>query len=269
LFTTSNAKYYKRLFALTFLPILAIGGVYFVYNLTSVKGVEQISELELEYDEDERIIIISDTHLGCENDLNKYDYLENIISEADKIVINGDFFDNYECGFDDFMNSDYRNLFPLLLEKDTVYIYGNHNLKRFSDADVLNFSKYQTDRFFLTIGEKRYVIEHGHLITPSLEQEYPYLFANRAAIKFGRMIDSVGTFIENEDYFERYKGQNEDLKNWAKTNLMENEYLITGHTHLAEIDFDNHFINTGLIRYGYANYLQIFNGEETLVSEEY
>ncbi len=41
-----------------------------------------------------RILVISDTHLTHKFDQRKFEYLLSIISQADKVIINGDFWDS-------------------------------------------------------------------------------------------------------------------------------------------------------------------------------
>src|SRR5689334_5828739 len=91
-----------------------------------------------------KLLIFSDSHLSARFDEAKYNYLRWIITHADKVVINGDFWDRDLTTFDQFVNSDWRKLFPLLLSKATTYIYGNHDWKGYCDERVNLFSTSQT-----------------------------------------------------------------------------------------------------------------------------
>ncbi len=79
-----------------------------------------------------KTIIFSDAHLTNRFDEPTYRFLENMILSADKIIINGDFWDGEVVSFNQFINSKWQKLFPLLLERKAVYIYGNHDRQRIS-----------------------------------------------------------------------------------------------------------------------------------------
>ena len=72
-----------------------------------------------------KTIIFSDTHIGKRCDRRRFEYLKKIISDADRVIINGDFRDHVVKS-DKFMNSKWKELFPLLKSKKTIFIYGNH-----------------------------------------------------------------------------------------------------------------------------------------------
>lgn len=76
-------------------------------------------------------LVISDTHLG------KYDrkmdlFLRNLIKDYDRIILNGDFYDCWLVSFEEFISSEYSELFKILKSKETIYIYGNHD----SESDI-------------------------------------------------------------------------------------------------------------------------------------
>ena len=50
---------------------------------------------------------------------------------------------------------------------------------------------------------------------------------------------------------------NQQIKDKLKKELQKDEYYVCGHTHSAEIDEKSHFINTGMIKHGLAQYLTI------------
>ncbi|MBI3955332.1 metallophosphoesterase, partial [Candidatus Gottesmanbacteria bacterium] len=72
-------------------------------------------------------IIISDLHLTRRFEKRKFNFLKKIIERSDQVVINGDLWDYYFSSFSQFVRSPWRQLFPLLKEKKTVYLYGNHD----------------------------------------------------------------------------------------------------------------------------------------------
>src|SRR5690554_1878720 len=109
------------------------------------------------------LLIISDIHLGKRFDKNKFNYLKNLFSKYDEIILNGDFWDYYSVSFDDFVNSEWNKLFPVMEDK-TIYIYGNHDQEKWVDSRVKLFSKKQTNKHELIIKDKRYILIHGHTI---------------------------------------------------------------------------------------------------------
>src|SRR3989339_1338248 len=107
------------------------------------------------------ILIFSDTHLYLPFDEKKYNFLKKIIEKSDQVIINGDFFDNYMISFDEFVNSSWNRLFPLLKSKKTIYIYGNHDKRSFSDKRVELFSDIQAERYKIKTSNKTFIFEHG------------------------------------------------------------------------------------------------------------
>jgi len=77
--------------------------------------------------------------------------------------VNGDFWSCYSSTFDEFLDSDWAGLFPLMLEKKTIYIYGNHDRKEFMDERVNTFSVEQSSIKLLDIRSNTFHIEHGNL----------------------------------------------------------------------------------------------------------
>lgn len=231
---------------------------------------DDVQETIITASPDESISIISDTHLGCHVEQDKVDYLMDIIDSSDKVVIAGDFWDYYSCGFDKFIEkSEYQILFEKLLEKNTVYIYGNHDLEKFSDERVDRFSSVQTDRAYIEDGSLTYIVEHGHLIYPTLELRYPLLFGNRPMVRLGTLAEKVGVSILGEQFLDIYKSENESIKVWVNDNLNGDEVMVNGHTHYPEESLDERYLNSGLIRHGFASYLVIEDNEATLIKGEY
>lgn len=123
-----------------------------------------------------KVLVFSDTHLSTEFDGQLFDYISNLINSVDQVIINGDFWDWYLCSFDDFVNSEWQQLFPLLKAKNTIYLYGNHDPEAASDERVSLFSVKQgySHRVQLDTGLE-YHIEHGHRITPEFDATHPRL----------------------------------------------------------------------------------------------
>ena len=116
------------------------------------------------------ILVFSDTHLYLPFDQKKFNFLKKIISESDQVIINGDFFDDYMISFEDFINSPWNQLFPLLKNKHAVYIFGNHDQQKFSDKRLNSFSDVQTSIYHLSTINYQLIFTHGQQFrkTPDL-----------------------------------------------------------------------------------------------------
>ena len=51
--------------------------------------------------------------------------------------------------------------------------------------------------------------------------------------------------------------------------LEENEILVCGHAHLAELNLKRNYINSGVIRWGLGQYLLVDNGRLEVVKSRY
>ena len=207
-------------------------------------------------------LVFSDSHLGLPFEEKKYNFLRQIISKADRVLINGDFWEGHLFTFDQFVNSGWKNLFPLLKEKKTVYVYGNHDEEEQSDQRVNLFSDIQAKRYDLKIGDTTYIFEHGDRLA-FLPRQHPF-FTKRAMEIEKVMVRSVGT------KFHKVIGGalNKKIKTGIKTELKENEFYLCGHSHYAEMDTEKKFANSGLVRHGLGQYLLIEDGK-VLPKEEW
>ncbi len=91
-------------------------------------------------------LIISDTHLTNFNK-RQFIFLQDLISSVDQVIINGDFWDSWCVSFEKFVNSKWQDLFDLLLEKNTIYIYGNHDPKDLNDERTSLFAVKSCDSY--------------------------------------------------------------------------------------------------------------------------
>jgi len=88
-----------------------------------------------------KILLFSDSHLHPPIFKKAYfDRLVNLIEQADQVIINGDFWEGYFYSFDQFVNSKWNQLFPLLKQKHTIYLPGNHDLMSKLDKRTNLFS---------------------------------------------------------------------------------------------------------------------------------
>lgn len=215
-----------------------------------------------------KIIIFSDTHLGPTFEQKKFDFLVNLINKSGQVIIAGDFWEGRLLTFDQFLNSMWKALFPLLKKKKTIYIFGNHDPKNLMDSQANKFSSSQRESYSFTSGKQNFLVKHGHQDI----QKYPLLelfSKNKVMFELLHSLSEkilVVMFGKNalQILFRRY---NKKIKSRVK--IRKNEILITGHTHAAEMDLDNKYINTGLIRHGVGQYLLIENGKIEFVEEKY
>jgi len=97
-----------------------------------------------------KYIIFSDTHLGKDYEEKRALFLKEVIKDCDKVIIAGDFWEGLQITFDQFINSPWKELFPYLKKKNTVYIYGNHDPKGSCDERVSLFSSKQAQQYTFT-----------------------------------------------------------------------------------------------------------------------
>lgn len=222
-----------------------------------------------------KTLIFSDTHLLATFYSGKYNFLKKIIQNSDRVVIAGDFWEGKLITFDEFAKSEWNKLFPLLKQKHTIYIYGNHDKEKYGDKRVKLFSDKQAIEYSFKEGENTFKVIHGNT------KQIKYLFIKRI-IKITRMSDRFYFKHLHEDLEHflvktfgskvlllLFKKYNTVLKKTQGPYLSKNEYLICGHTHAAEIDLKNKFINTGIIRHGIGQYVIINEGKIELHDERY
>lgn len=214
-------------------------------------------------------IIISDTHLTDRFDRRKFTLLERIITEADHVVINGDFWDGYLTTFDRFVTSGWTQLFPLLRERKTVYLYGNHDAQIWADERVDRFSTKQVDEYRIPVGQRELVIQHGHRVIPHVDSWIPKFVTRSPLAWLSVWGELVPISMFGMQVMELYRYENEASRQWAATHLKSNEILVTGHSHAAVFDPDHQYICTGFIRYGHATYLKIVDDQLELVRTRY
>lgn len=219
-----------------------------------------------------RIIIFSDTHLTDKFDEKKYRFLKSIIEKADRVIINGDFWDGYRVSIDDFIKSKWRKLFPLLKEKQTIYLYGNHDDVNFSNGEISRFSVKQNKCLTLKNGSKKLIIQHGDAIKPPVYNLFRHAPPNKILASLVNVIFKIGIKLTGEYFFNLFllaRIEQKALKQWAREKIAHNEYLICGHSHLAEFDKEIGYINSGFIDHGYAQYVEIDNWDLRLVKDRY
>lgn len=217
-----------------------------------------------------KTLIFSDSHLTDRFEEDKYLYLTRIISSVDRVIINGDFWEGFWIPFDHFFNSKWQKLFPLLKEKQTTYIFGNHDFEEVNDRDkIKHFSDIQTASYTFSEQGKTFIIEHGHRIFPTERDEInTQSLSFRLKVKTIHVCGHIATALTG-DHYQQFLLKNNTIMKQKLGKPKKNIYRIFGHTHCPEFDITNNFINTGLIKFGLAQYILIDDGKITLVKERY
>lgn len=209
-----------------------------------------------------KTLVISDTHLTLPFDEKKYALLQRIISSADRVIINGDFWEGFLLTFDEFFMSSWSSLFPLLKRKKTVYIFGNHDAKEYNNLEKTNaFSDIQTERYTFSDNGRVYIFEHGNRILP-LEKQKPNV-RDPEFQKAVRKVDAIERRIVQWSgalYQNILFGFNATMKRRIRKELKENELFFCGHSHIHEINHKKRFYNSGIIKHGLAQYILIDDG---------
>lgn len=197
-----------------------------------------------------KTLIFSDSHLTDKFDQELFDYISNLVKDVDQVILNGDFWDGYLTTFDSFVNSEWSKLFPLLKEKKTIFIFGNHDEMKFMDERVNLFSDQQLNFHEFKSGEKSIYVAHGHLIAPTYNElpllGYPiYMRTIYSGLVFLR--EKYSIFDNFLLLFERKKTvrQIKQLTKFATQNFKKNRVMIFGHIHVPLVKKSNNLIIMG------------------------
>lgn len=216
-----------------------------------------------------KTIVFADTHLSSRCYSKKFNYLKSIIEPADRVVIAGDFWDGFLTSFDKFVQSPWSRLFPLLLERQTIYLYGNHDRVEWSNDQVKLFSVQQAMTTDLTIGHQTYHICHGHTVFTSLEDKYP-IFNHSIPLRLGANADVLHKLVWGKRFLSKKNSKiNQPMREWTTHNSPRAAFLICGHSHFPEINRHQGYANTGFIGMGYGNYLILDTNGVQLVKDRY
>lgn len=212
-----------------------------------------------------KTVIFSDTHLTTTFDHKKFLFLKQITKDADRIVIAGDFWEGLLHSYNEFLASDWKKLLTILAQKNTIYVVGNHDDEITKTKKKLNFANVYYDKYMFKQGTKRYIVHHGHQYPLSFHKKFLGLIdldtlgrASRSWINGYIVIESLLTQLFGTHVLQRtYRKFNKELKALIAPIRKENDIFIFGHTHSAEIDLENGFVNTGFVRHGLGQYVEI------------
>lgn len=219
-----------------------------------------------------KILVFSDTHLTTKFSQPKFEKLKNLIEKADKVIINGDFWEGLQITFDEFYNSPWKQLFPLLKAKNSVYIYGNHDSLFLSDERIYEFCDIAAKEYKIELPKGKFFFTHGsEFLFPQCKVLYtPH------EVNFERKWNSIiGTWIQTVLF--AIFGPNIFPEKFNKMTKEERgavaplDYLLVcGHSHKPQYKEDLNFIDIGFFNFGWANYMTISDeGDYEFFSEKY
>lgn len=222
-----------------------------------------------------KYLIFSDTHLDKDFDNKKLEFLIKIIEQADRVIIAGDFWEGLQITFDDFVKSEWNKLFPYLKKKNTVYVHGNHDSKKWTDKRVSLFSVEQTEQYIFKSGNKTFYVEHGDrakilgvVITRTVSESISLITKKNPQISHRLEKFAFNTFGRNF-HQSLSKRMNDKIKNQLSKEFTGDRILICGHSHHQELDLKHHYIGSGMIDFGLAQYVLIENGQIFLKEDWY
>lgn len=205
-----------------------------------------------------KYLVISDTHLTHTFDERKFRFIADAVAQADRVVINGDFWESESTTFDQFVTSEWKDtLFPLLKKKNTVYLFGNHDPKEKADARMNLFSDTQTDMFEFTVGkgatEKSFRCEHGHKYVHLEGVPYPFLTKHQSFIVSSFIHNTmIGTFTPRIMNLV-FSHLNKSMYDKTRSVVKKDQFFICGHTHTPEVSIQKRFINDGFVQAGWGH----------------
>jgi predicted phosphodiesterase len=223
-----------------------------------------------------KTLVISDTHFYTKVDSVLLDYILDLLSRADKVILNGDFWDGFLCSFDEFYHSGWNKLFKKLKEKKAVYIHGNHDEAMFMDDRVHDFSVEQQYRFEYEQAGKKYLFEHGHQIAPEFDSRhphitthfkrfYPFFYHN---VMYGN--SDFSHFVFNRFVLSSEKKRDSIITNYISSldNCVYDQY-VCGHSHIFHKKPVGNYLNSGVVRMNTASYLLIDGSDILPITEKY
>lgn len=213
-----------------------------------------------------KYLVFSDTHFTERFDQRQFDCLINAISNVDKVIINGDFWDGYMTTFDKFLASEWNKLFPILRSKDSIYLHGNHDKKVLADERVSLFSAEQGDEFEFALGKQKVFIQHGNKLAPTLEDMHPKLFNNKLTYYLGDRFTKYGVFFGKRNFLKLYSILNRKMiKKWSF--MKPHNILITGHSHYQETNPDQGYYNSGMTCRYFVEYTVIDTASQRITNQ--
>jgi predicted phosphodiesterase len=208
--------------------------------------------------------------LGVEFERTKFEFLERVIHAADRVVINGDFWEGYFASFDEFMKSEWRMLFPVLKNKQAIYLFGNHDQQRWTDGRVDQFCLQTGDEYRFKSGGKSFLVTHGHDID-KLDECAKWRRSGWRGV--GKVIVGVEDLLVKIGglRWQRVRSSMAVGRQRQRVELMKGkqETVICGHTHVADLDLYNGYVNDGFIGEGFGQYVVVEEGKVEVIRSRY
>ncbi len=142
------------------------------------------------------------------------------------------------------------------------HLFGNHD-KQLSDQEYEMFCDQAMEKVDFNQNGVTFHLFHGHGVDRTFDVRHPNIPRFIAGII--SRTEKVVCRVFGRRYLALFKPENEILKRWKAKNLPANDWLICGHTHLAELDEKTKFANLGLfLSEKLASYLIIEQGKINL-----
>ncbi len=219
-----------------------------------------------------KTLIFSDSHLSHHFNQAQFDLLQRVILSADRVIINGDFWDQYLTKFDRFVQSSWSDLFPLLKARNTIYISGNHDQRKKMDERWQLFATELKDELDITIGQYSYHIEHGHRFDNILWPVHQLLTPFKVFYPFLDRLEQGGHILSKP--FKAYmkvenKYNNRMLVKYSRRRKQPNHWHVFGHTHVQLKSDSAGYLNSGWFRCGSGQWIIIEDDNITTHGEMY
>jgi UDP-2,3-diacylglucosamine pyrophosphatase LpxH len=214
-------------------------------------------------------IIISDTHLGssvCESK-RLYNFLELVYTKTNRLIINGDFFDNLDFRR---LKKNHWDILSLLRRMskylEIVWIRGNHDGESEIVSHLIGVDF--KNEYIFTSGDKNILCLHGDQFDDFI---YKYPNTSKAADLIYRTIQKFDKrwlpgFVKSRSKI--YLRCTENMMNSSRKYALNKNIncVCLGHTHHATIDKDHAvwYANSGCWTEKNCSYLLINNGNVEL-----
>ncbi|GAB4218741.1 MAG: hypothetical protein Fur009_1280 [Candidatus Microgenomates bacterium] len=223
-------------------------------------------------------LIISDLHLKYFDLNNKINYLKNLFSSFENIIIVGDLFEGYYWSFQETVKKFYF-LFEILKSKNSIYLLGNHDEIVEKDIDLAKiFFKFVGYEYFLKLdNNKKILLFHSHKIFPAIDSYLKTRYLPKYITSF--FLNLIGYYKKHKQRAEFYlNNKNVLIENDTKKLLKKIDkkfpnrdfWIITGHTHNPVILKEKKYANCGFVDFGFSSYIVINDkGDIKLYCENY
>jgi len=214
-------------------------------------------------------LVISDLHLTEYNE-KKFQYLKNLFEKYENIIINGDLWTSYYKDFNFFFNSKWNQLFPILKSKNSTYVEGNHDPFAATDERVSQICKEHKKEMVLVLGNEKYIIRHGHTYFKKTPPYVKFVWKKLHLYNLRMVVEQFVADHFGRDLYEVfYSKDNTKIKTVKALSEEKDTWLLTGHTHVAEYNFKEKFVNTGFTNFGLATYAVLTELGPKLYHEKY